>query len=61
MIQLNITTLTELTYLFGRVTNATLSDRLKHLEANELVERRPYQTNPERSDYLLTDKGWRPR
>jgi len=41
------------------VTNATLSDRLKHLEANGLVERRPYQTNPERFDYLLTDKGWR--
>jgi DNA-binding HxlR family transcriptional regulator len=39
------------------VTNATLSDRLKHLEDNELVERRQYQTNPERYEYLLTGKG----
>lgn len=39
------------------VTNATLSDRLKHLEANGLVERRPYQRNPERFDYLLTPRG----
>ncbi|RXZ38900.1 transcriptional regulator [Oxalobacteraceae bacterium CAVE-383] len=40
------------------VTNATLSDRLKHLEANGLVERRRYQVNPERFEYLLTQKGW---
>ena len=39
------------------VTNATLSDRLKHMEANGLVERRRYQTNPERFEYLLTQKG----
>jgi DNA-binding HxlR family transcriptional regulator len=39
------------------VTNATLSDRLKHLEANGLVERRRYQTNPERFEYHLTPKG----
>jgi DNA-binding HxlR family transcriptional regulator len=39
------------------VTNATLSDRLKHLEANGLVRRQPYQTNPERFEYLLTPKG----
>jgi DNA-binding HxlR family transcriptional regulator len=39
------------------VTNATLSDRLKHLEDNELIERRPYQTNPERYEYFLTAKG----
>src|ERR1700676_3563563 len=39
------------------VTNATLSDRLKHLEANELIERRRYQVNPERFEYLLTSKG----
>jgi DNA-binding HxlR family transcriptional regulator len=39
------------------VTNATLSDRLKHLEDNELVERRQYQTNPERYEYILTSKG----
>ena len=40
------------------VTNATLSDRLKHLEANGLIERRRYQTNPERFEYDLTQKGW---
>ncbi len=39
------------------VTNATLSDRLKHLEDNELVERRQYRTNPERYEYVLTPKG----
>ncbi|MDW9232448.1 winged helix-turn-helix transcriptional regulator [Burkholderia sp. Bmkn7] len=39
------------------ITNATLSDRLKHLEANGLVERRRYQVNPERFEYLLTHKG----
>jgi DNA-binding HxlR family transcriptional regulator len=40
------------------VTNATLSDRLKHLEANGLIERQRYQTNPERFEYFLTPKGW---
>jgi DNA-binding HxlR family transcriptional regulator len=39
------------------VTNATLSDRLKHLEENELIERRRYQINPERYEYILTRKG----
>jgi DNA-binding HxlR family transcriptional regulator len=39
------------------VTNATLSDRLKHLEDNELIERRRYQVNPERYEYFLTSKG----
>ncbi|MBR2120789.1 MAG: helix-turn-helix transcriptional regulator [Afipia sp.] len=39
------------------VTNATLSDRLKHLEENELIERRRYQVNPERYEYVLTRKG----
>ncbi|OAN75699.1 MarR family transcriptional regulator [Sulfitobacter sp. EhC04] len=40
------------------VTNATLSDRLKHLEANGLVERRRYQQKPERFEYVLTKNGW---
>jgi DNA-binding HxlR family transcriptional regulator len=40
------------------VTNATLSDRLKHLEAGGLIERRLYQVNPERFEYTLTPKGW---
>ena len=39
------------------VTHATLSDRLKHLEGNELIERRQYQTGPDRFEYLLTRKG----
>src|SRR6202035_6013896 len=39
------------------VTNATLSDRLRHLEDNELIERRLYQSNPPRHEYVLTRKG----
>jgi DNA-binding HxlR family transcriptional regulator len=39
------------------VTNATLSDRLKHLEENDLIERRLYQTGPDRYEYVLTRKG----
>jgi len=34
------------------VTHATLSDRLRHLEANELIDRRRYQSNPERYEYV---------
>jgi DNA-binding HxlR family transcriptional regulator len=40
------------------ITNATLSDRLKQLEVSGLVERRRYQANPDRFEYLLTPKGW---
>src|ERR1700745_3211868 len=39
------------------VTNATLRDRLKHLEAAGLIERLRYQENPERFEYHLTAKG----
>jgi DNA-binding HxlR family transcriptional regulator len=39
------------------VTHATLSDRLKHLEANGLIERRLYQTGLDRYEYVLTRKG----
>jgi DNA-binding HxlR family transcriptional regulator len=39
------------------VTNATLSDRLRHLEENALIERRQYQTGPDRFEYVLTRKG----
>jgi len=38
-------------------TNATLSDRLKHLEQNDLIKRRRYQTSPDRYEYLLTQRG----
>lgn len=40
------------------VTHATLSDRLGHLEENHLIERRQYQTGPDRYEYILTRKGW---
>ena len=39
------------------ITNATLSDRLKHLEASGLVTRRRYQVKPDRYEYLLTAQG----
>ena len=39
------------------VTNATLSDRLRHLEENGLIERRQYQSGPDRYEYVLTRKG----
>lgn len=39
------------------VTHATLSNRLKHLEESGLIERRQYQTRPDRFEYLLTRKG----
>ncbi|URX61192.1 helix-turn-helix transcriptional regulator [Luteibacter anthropi] len=39
------------------VTNTTLSDRLKQLEAAGLIGRRPYQTAPERFEYFLTERG----
>ena len=39
------------------ITNATLSDRLKHLEENDLIERHQYQSNPARYEYYLTRKG----
>jgi len=38
-------------------THATLSNRLKHLEANGLIVRRRYQTKPDRYGYILTAKG----
>lgn len=39
------------------ITNATLSDRLKAMEQNGLIERRLYQSRPDRYEYLLTPKG----
>ncbi len=35
----------------------TLADRLRHLEAGGLVEKRVYQERPPRQEYVLTDKG----
>ena len=34
-----------------------LADRLKRLEENGLIEKIPYQHNPVRYEYYLTDKG----
>ena len=39
------------------ITNATLSNRLRHLERNGLIDRCQYQTGPERYEYVLTRKG----
>jgi DNA-binding HxlR family transcriptional regulator len=39
------------------ITNATLSDRLKALEQNGLIERRQYQSRPDRYEYVLTARG----
>lgn len=39
------------------ITNATLTDRLKSLERNGLVDRRRYQTRPDRYEYIPSNKG----
>jgi DNA-binding HxlR family transcriptional regulator len=39
------------------ITNATLSDRLKVLEQNGLIERRQYQSRPDRYEYVPTPMG----
>ena len=39
------------------ITNATLSDRLKALEQNALIERRQYQAKPARYEYVPTARG----
>jgi DNA-binding HxlR family transcriptional regulator len=40
-----------------RIKTNILTDRLKWLEENEIIERRPYQTKPTRYQYVLTEKG----
>ncbi len=35
----------------------TLSDRLRMLEENGIVERRFYEKHPPRAEYVLTEKG----
>jgi DNA-binding HxlR family transcriptional regulator len=39
------------------IPRATLSARLDTLVEHGVMERRPYQSSPERHDYVLTDKG----
>jgi DNA-binding HxlR family transcriptional regulator len=40
-----------------RIAPTTLSERLKTLEQNGVVERRFYSMNPPRAEYMLTAKG----
>ena len=39
------------------IAPTTLSDRLRALEQNGIVERRFYSMSPPRAEYVLTDKG----
>ncbi len=39
------------------IAATTLSERLKTLEQNGIVERRFYSMNPPRAEYILTAKG----
>ena len=39
------------------IAPTTLSERLKSLELNGIVERRFYQMGPPRAEYMLTSKG----
>ncbi|MFI8232693.1 winged helix-turn-helix transcriptional regulator [Streptomyces sp. NPDC085900] len=39
------------------IARNTLADRLRRLENAGLLQRRPYQSDPVRHEYLLTDKG----
>lgn len=40
-----------------RISTSMLTSRLKDLVANGLLERKPYQTNPVRHEYVLTELG----
>lgn len=39
------------------ISRKVLSERLKWLTGAEILERRKYQSAPDRYEYLLTDKG----
>ncbi|RNM12091.1 winged helix-turn-helix transcriptional regulator [Nocardioides pocheonensis] len=39
------------------ISRKVLSERLKWLTSAEIVERRKYQSAPDRYEYVLTDKG----
>ena len=39
------------------IAPTTLSERLKSLESNGIVQRRFYQMGPPRAEYILTSKG----
>jgi DNA-binding HxlR family transcriptional regulator len=40
------------------IARSTLTSRLNHLVYHAVLQRHPYQDNPPRYDYRLTDKGW---
>ena len=40
-----------------KIKTNILTDRLKWLEENEIIQRIPYQTKPTRYLYVLTEKG----
>jgi len=40
-----------------KISTSILTSRLKTLVANGVLEKRPYQTNPVRHEYVLTDLG----
>jgi DNA-binding HxlR family transcriptional regulator len=39
------------------ISRKVLAERLRHLVAHGVLERRPYSERPPRHDYVLTDKG----
>lgn len=39
------------------ITTNILANRLKRLEAENIIKKVPYQTNPVRYEYYLTEKG----
>ena len=39
------------------ISRNILTDRLQTLVDNGILERKPYQTNPERFEYMLTERG----
>jgi len=47
----------ELQTSLGGIAPNTLSDRLKMLEAERIVERRFYEDHPPRAEYVLTERG----
>ena len=64
MIRLSLIAVPRLTCFFAKaaaanlgISSSLLSSRLKSLVTAGLLERRPYQTNPLRYEYLLTDVG----
>ena len=47
----------EIVHLVPDLSDRLLSERLKELEAEEIVERRVHEDSPVRVEYALTDKG----